>query len=151
MEAILNSWKTIRSKYIGFLENHTLEQLNRVPEGFSNNLIWNIGHIIVAQQGLIYKQSDLPMNVREELYEKYRSGTKPESDITEEERQELKLLLTSMIERTENDLANGVFKVYNERTTGTGFHLGNLNDALVFNNVHEGIHLGYMMAMRKSL
>jgi len=136
---------------MGFLENHTLEQLNKIPEGFSNNLIWNIGHIIAAQQGLIYKQSELPMNIPEEVYEKYRSGTKPETDATEEEREQLKNLLVSMIERTEKDLTNGVFKVYNERTTGTGFHLANLNDALVFNNVHEGIHLGYMMAMRKSL
>ena len=31
-----------------YLEHYTLEQLNKVPEGFNNNLIWNIGHIVVV-------------------------------------------------------------------------------------------------------
>jgi len=42
-----------------YFDNYTLEQLNKIPEGFSNNLIWNIGHIIVTQQVLIYKLSNL--------------------------------------------------------------------------------------------
>ena len=37
-----------------YLENYTLEQLNKIPDGFHNNLIWNIGHIIVVQQMLVY-------------------------------------------------------------------------------------------------
>ncbi len=32
----------------GYLQNYSLEQLNKVPQGFNNNLIWNIGHIIVV-------------------------------------------------------------------------------------------------------
>ncbi|WP_407635809.1 DinB family protein [Solitalea canadensis] len=38
---------------------YTIDQLNKVPAGFNNNLIWNIGHEIVAQQALIYKSSGL--------------------------------------------------------------------------------------------
>jgi len=151
MEELMKTWKTCREKHLEFLENYPLELLNRIPDGFKNNLIWNIGHIIAAQQGLVYKQSELPMRIPEEVYEKYRSGTVPDGKATEEERQELKHLLISAIEQTENDLRNGIFQKYNERTTGTGFHLANLEAALIFNNVHEGIHLGYMMAMRKSL
>ena len=29
--------------------------MNIVPEKFSNNIIWNIGHIIAAHQGIVYK------------------------------------------------------------------------------------------------
>jgi len=36
-----------------FLEDYTLEQLNAIPEGFSNNLIWNLVHIVVVQQMLV--------------------------------------------------------------------------------------------------
>ena len=32
-----------------FLDNFTLEQLNKIPEGFNNNIIWNIAHTIVTQ------------------------------------------------------------------------------------------------------
>lgn len=45
--------RTSREVYARYFENYTLEQLNKVPQGFSNNLIWNIGHIIVSQQLLV--------------------------------------------------------------------------------------------------
>ena len=51
----------------GFIENHTLEELNKVPTGFSNNIIWNIAHTIVTQQLLIYQLSALPMMVSDDM------------------------------------------------------------------------------------
>lgn len=33
--------------------------------------------------------------------------------------------------------------------TATGFDLTTLDDALEFNNYHEGLHLGMMMSVRK--
>jgi hypothetical protein len=41
-------------------------------EGYSNNLIWNIAHIIVVQQMLVYKLSGLPMMISDEMVEKYK-------------------------------------------------------------------------------
>ena len=68
-----------------YLEKYTLEQLNTIPEGFSNTIFWNIAHIVVTQQLLVYKLSGLPMQVSDDLVEKYRKGTKPEQDATQEE------------------------------------------------------------------
>ena len=149
MEATLKAWKTSRNLYLKFMDNYTPDQLNKVPEGFSNNLVWNIGHIIVAQQGLVYKGSNLPMYITDDLFDLYKPGSKPTRTITQSEIDELRLLLTGMIEKTEADLASKNFIVYNERTTVTGFHLASLEDALEFNNYHEGLHLGYMMNIRK--
>lgn len=149
MESVFKTWKTSRKLYLKYFEKYTLEQLNKVPEGFNNNLIWNIGHIIVAQQALIYKGSNLNGYISDELFGLYKPGTKPTRIITENEVKELKTLLTSMIEKTEVDFYNGNFKTYNERTTGTGFHLSSVSDAFEFNNYHEGMHLGYMMSIRK--
>ena len=59
MESVFKIWTSNRNLYLDFLEKYTLEQLNKIPEGFSNNLIWNIGHIIVAQQRLVYAASNL--------------------------------------------------------------------------------------------
>jgi hypothetical protein len=61
MEAIFKAWTTSRNLYLRFFEEYSLEQLNKIPEGFSNNLIWNIGHVIVAQQSLVYRGSNQPM------------------------------------------------------------------------------------------
>ena len=149
METILTAWKASRKLYLNFFENYSLEQLNKIPQGFSNNLIWNIGHIIVAQQSLIYKGSNLSMHISDELFNLYKLGTKPTGKTTQAEVDELKEFLISLISKTEADFQKGIFSTYNERTTNTGFHLASIKDALEFNNYHEGLHLGYMMCIKK--
>ena len=47
------------------------------------------------------------------------------------------------------DFKERKFKTYNEYTTGTGYNLSSLEDAFEFNNIHEGLHFGFMMNIRK--
>jgi hypothetical protein len=151
MEATFKIWETCRQHYLKLIEQYSLEQLNKIPDGFSNNLIWNLGHIIVSQQGLVYRLSGLPMHISTEMRNTYMNGTKPTGTTTQEEVNELKSLLFSLIERTKEDYASGKFVTYNEYTTGTGYNLKSLTEALEFNNLHEGIHFGMMMNIRKFL
>lgn len=149
METLLKTWKTNRNLYLNFFDNYSLNQLNKIPPGYNNNLIWNIGHIIVAQQSLIYRGSNLPMHISDELVNLYKPGTVPSGTTTQAEANELKELLIALIAKTEADINNGIFTTYNERTTATGFHLSSIKDAFEFNNYHEGLHLGYMMCLKK--
>jgi hypothetical protein len=147
MEPVLKAWKTSRKIYLEFFDKYSLEQMNVVPDKFSNNIIWNIGHIIAAQQSLVYKTSNLPINIPEDFFDRYKPGTKPMRAVSQNEAEEIKSILISMIDQTEADLANGKFVSFTERNTLTGFHLGNLQDALVFNNYHEGLHMGYIKSI----
>src|SRR5690606_8953304 len=102
-------------KYLNnVLENNSLEDLNKIPKGFNNNIIWNVAHLIVSQQILVYKLSGLPLMVSDELVEKYRKGTKPEAPVTISEVEEIKKLIFSPNEKTKDDYYNGVFKDYQE-------------------------------------
>jgi hypothetical protein len=143
--------RTSRKILSQFLEKYTLEQLNKIPEGFSNNLIWNIAHIVVVQQMLVYKLSGLPMNVSDEMVNAYKKGSKPEHIASQSEVEEIKILLSKTIDQTEKDFDNGVFKNFEEYPTSTGFVLKSTQDAMVFNNFHEGLHIGIMMSIRKFL
>jgi hypothetical protein len=149
MNQTFNVNTTSRNMISKILENHTLEQLNKIPEGFSNNLIWNIAHVIVTQQLLVYKLSGLPMMVSDELIEKYKKGTKPEQNVTQEEVEEIKSFLFTTIEKTKEDYAIGIFKSYQEYPTSTGFVLTSAEGAMNFNNFHEGLHIGILMSLRK--
>ncbi|ESU29135.1 hypothetical protein FLJC2902T_11760 [Flavobacterium limnosediminis JC2902] len=151
MEATFKILETNRAIYHKFLDNYSLEQLNCIPEGFSNNLIWNIGHIVVAQQGLVYRLSGLPTNISSEMTENYKNGSKPDGNTTQEEVDEIRRLLLSLPEQTKSDYEAGKFQNFNEYQTQTGFHLGSFKDAMEFNNYHEGMHLGFMMQIRKFL
>lgn len=141
--------RTSRKVLSQFLDNYTLEQLNKIPEGISNNLIWNIAHIIVVQQMLVYQLSGLPMMVSEDMVNKYKKGTRPESDVTQQEVDEIRSLLFETINRTKADFNSNIFKNYHEFTSMSGFTMRNVEDALAFNYYHEGVHTGIMMNIRK--
>jgi hypothetical protein len=134
-----------------FINTFTLEQLNKVPEGFNNNIIWNIAHCIVTQQLLVYKLSGLEGVLSDTMIAAYRKGTKVERDLSQSEINEIKSLLFSPLDKTEEDYEKGVFKIYTEYTTSTNTTMTKVEDALSFNNFHEGIHLGYILALKKAL
>jgi DinB superfamily len=134
-----------------FLENFSLEKLNKVPEGFNNNIFWNIAHVVVIQQLLVYNLSGLPMLISDAMVAKYKKGAKTENDVTQDEVNELKTLLFSTVEKTKEDYNNGLFKGYSSYTTSTNSTMATVEEAIAFNNFHEGIHLGYILALKKSL
>ena len=148
-DAALRIWEINRNLYLSFFDTYSLQQLNKIPESFSNNLIWNIGHVIVAQQALIYKMCDLPGYISDDLFALYKPGTHPTCNTSQPEVDELKELLISLIDKTKQDFADDVFTSFNPRMTGTGFYLSTFSDAVEFNNYHEGLHLGFMMNIRK--
>jgi len=151
MEQEFKITRTSREIYDRFFDNYSLEQLNKIPPGFNNNLIWNIGHIIVSQQMLVYGGAGELLHVSDELVGKYMRGTRPEYDLSQKEADEIRSLLLPPIERTEKDHYNRVFKTFTERKTQLGFTLSTVEDAIAFNNYHEGIHLGIMMSIKKFL
>lgn len=132
-----------------FLDKLSLKRLNTVPNGFSNSIIWNIAHVVVTQQLLVYGLSNVNMLVSEQMVESFRKGSKTERDLTADEVDDIRELLFSTLEQTKKDYANGVFKTFKSYTTSTNSTMTNVNEAIGFNNFHEGIHLGYILAQQK--
>ncbi|WP_299258784.1 DinB family protein [uncultured Aquimarina sp.] len=151
MKDQLEITKTNRRLLTKIMDKYSLEDLNKVPEGFSNNLIWNIAHVVVTQQLLVYKLSGLPLMIDDEMISLYKKGTKTERTVSQEEVNTIRELLFSTLDKTEEDISAGIFKKYQEYPTSTGFVLKSVKDAMSFNNFHEGIHLGYILALKKSL
>lgn len=127
----------------------TLEQLNKVPAGFNNNIAWNVGHLVVTQQLLHYALSENHCLVSNEMIAKYRKGTRPESDISSAEFEEIIELFLNLPERLVSDYDQGLFAGYKTYPTSTGIVLDSIEKAIAFNNVHEGIHLGSILALLK--
>ena len=140
-----------RTIFNNFLESYSLELLNSKPKGFNNTIFWNIKHVVVTQQLLIYNLSGLPMLLSETEIEAFKKGSKYEKGATKEDIEILKKQLFSTLEQTQVDYKKGLFKTFNEYTVSTKSVLSNIKDALEFNNFHEGIHLGYILAMKKNL
>lgn len=151
MEQTFELNRTSRTLIAPFLEDFSLEQLNTIPTGFSNTLFWNIAHVVVTHQLLVYKLSGLPMLISDELVDKYKKGSKPEQAATQEEVDQIKALIFDLVDQTQADYGSGVFTQFTEYPTSSGFVLKNAKDAMAYNNFHEGLHLGIMMSMKKIL
>lgn len=143
--------KINRKAMAKILDHYSLEKLNTIPQGFTNNLFWNIAHVVVTQQLLVYGLSGLEKNIPEDWVDLYKKGTSTERDANEDELNQLRNFLFSTIEQTEKDIDAKIFKEYSSYMTSTGFELQSISHAFNFNNFHEGIHLGYILALKKSL
>ena len=140
-----------RAILLKFITDFSLDQLNEVPKGYRNSIYWNIAHVVVTQQLLVYKLSGIPMLLETDLVDAYKKGTKTERDVTQQEVNHLKTLLFSTVEQTQRDYDLGIFKTYNQYTVSTNSTLTCVKEAIEFNNFHEGIHLGYILAMKNSI
>jgi hypothetical protein len=141
--------KTSRKALSHFLNTIPLDKLNKIPEGFNNNIVWNIAHIVVVQQMLAYKLSGLPMLISDEMVAKYMRGSKPVNDVTQSEIDEIQSLLFQTINKTEVDFNDGIFQNFQEFTSLSGFTMRNIEDALAFNYYHEAVHTGMIMSIMK--
>ncbi|WP_281541603.1 DinB family protein [Maribacter aestuarii] len=133
------------------LNNTSKENLLKIPAGFRNNIWWNIAHVVVTQQLLIYKLSGIQMRIPNEFVDKFKKGTVPDGHATETEIKTIDELLIPTIQWTKEDYESGIFKDYHEYTTSAKVTLGNIDDAISFNLFHEGLHLGSILALRNML
>ncbi|MEQ8561515.1 MAG: DinB family protein, partial [Cytophagales bacterium] len=76
--------KQTRENFEKLIRSLTNEELNKIPKGFSNNIIWNFGHAIATQQLLTYGLSSLPLIVDEEFLNAFRKGSRPIKKYNEE-------------------------------------------------------------------
>ena len=145
----IDTIQATRKLFLTLLECLSIDELNVVPQGFNNNIICNFGHVIVSQQILCYKLAGLPLKIDDTFVSKYSKGTKPETFINDTELIFLKQQAVSLIEELVVDLEKGVFTSYNNYTTSFNVELNSVKDAVKFIAMHEGLHLGYAMALKR--
>ena len=126
--------KQSRTFILGQIKDLTVQQLNNIPAGFNNNIIWNIGHLIWAQQNDCYKRNGLQIVVDDKYFSPYQSGTKPGSFIDEKEIADMKRLLITTIDQLATAMESETFVT---------------NDAILLGlSFHDWLHAGYIMALK---
>ena len=127
------------------------DALTTIPDGFSNHVLWNVGHLVVTMQALVYGLSGLPLGVPDDWVAGFRKGTAPQDGVAAAPYAEVRDAFLALPDQVEADLRAGAFERYREYTTTPGVTLSSVSDALRFNLFHEGLHLGTVLALRKSL
>ena len=145
----LNTLRATRKHLLQLIEGLSTEQLNQVPAGFNNNIIWNVAHLISAEQGICYTRAGIPFIVGDKHYTPYRPDTKPTRFIDSVEVDEIKELLLTTIDQLETNYQNKIFTTYPVWTSRYGVPITSIEDAINFLPFHDGMHIGYVMALKR--
>lgn len=152
MHKQLDIVRKTRTAILALTSDMSIEEINKVPKGFNNNIIWNIAHLVAAQDNIFYVKSGHPLkNIDQEYFDAYKPGSKPEQPVTTEEFERIKSVLFSSVDQLEHDLDLDIFDNYPAWTTRYGVEMENVNDGLSLLAFHDGLHFGYMLALKRIL
>ncbi|WP_124642526.1 MULTISPECIES: DinB family protein [Amniculibacterium] len=140
-----------RKNLLDILQNTSKEDLLLIPDGFNNNIYWNIAHCVATQQLLHYYLSDNPFRIDKYWVETYKKGTLANLNVSADEIEDLSFLLIETSKILMKDYDADFFTDYTSYTTSFGMDLKNIQDAIIFNNMHECLHFGYVMAQKRAI
>src|SRR6478735_5603655 len=101
-----------RANILKSVQNLSDEQLLKIPAGFNNNILWNMGHIAGSTQKLTYAMAGLPMRVEESYPAPFGKGTSPLQWTSTPDIEQVKKYLATTIPLLKEDYEKGLFKDY---------------------------------------
>ena len=143
--------RQVRENLQEILRKTSLEELTMIPDGFNNNIFWNIAHCVATQQLLHYYLSGNEFVIDTVWIENYKKGTLPNLDISQEDVQNLDFILIETSKVLVKNYDEGIFSDYRPYSTSFGLDLKKIQDAIIFNNMHESLHYGYVMAQKREI
>ncbi|WP_227937628.1 DinB family protein [Alkalihalobacillus deserti] len=142
-ELIKKQFAITRKKLSETVEGVSSESYDIVPEGFNNNIRWQVGHILVAGELFLFKdQENLPANYSEF----FKSGSNPAnwtSDVPLVET--LFRQLNEQLVRI-NDIPNEVF---NQKLPEPFIGNETVGELAAFGAFHEALHLGQIQSLKR--
>ncbi|SOC05783.1 DinB family protein [Ureibacillus xyleni] len=140
---IKRQFAVTRKSIVSILEGVTPEVFESIPEGFNNNIHWQLGHILSAGELFLFNgQKNLPDNFNEN----FASGTKPAdwtNDVPSVE--EILEKLQEQLQRI-NEISDESLQVQLEKP-----FIGNktVGELAAFGAFHEAMHLGQIQILKR--
>lgn len=140
-----------RNLVLELTKSLTIEQMNFIPTGMNNNIIWHMAHLITVEQDRCYSQSGISPLLPESFMQAYRPGTKPLAPADRDFCDMVKESLLNNISVISSDYEKGIFNGYEPFVSKAypGVEVNNIEDALEFVLLHEGVHQGCIRALFK--
>jgi hypothetical protein len=151
MEKQFEIIRQTRKFLLNLVSDLSLEELNEIPPGFNNNIIWNLGHIVAAQAGVCYVRGGFPLPIDEKFFLAYKPDSKPTGPVSEAEFDAIKEMMFSTIDTLMEDYKNNAFEGYKPWMNRYGVEHTSIDDSIIFLPFHEGLHMGYIMAQKRAL
>jgi uncharacterized damage-inducible protein DinB len=145
----------IRLRTLAFLDATTEEQADGMPDGFRNSIRWNLGHILLTHENLLYsflgeqEKKGIPEGF-DGLFGFHTSPlTWKENNLTPPSLSVLRNLLEDQPKRFK-EVFSGRLNEQGEKPFNLGsVTLTTLADVFAFTNWHEGLHQGTITTIKR--
>ena len=139
----------------GYMSMHTKglteEQLLAIPDGMESNILWHLGHLYNSHCGMLYGHSDAENPCPASYGDLFKGGTKPATWAEAPSVQEVVDNFNGIANKIAQDYSAGAFTNYQAWDLAPGMTLATVEDALGFVIVHESVHHGNIIVMRRLL
>lgn len=150
MYSTLTHALTIRQKFLTIVNSLSVDQLNVIPEKFSNNIAWHLGHLAVSTESLCYTRTGIEPDRKIQGFDHYKNGSRPEGYINLEEIEYYKDKLIKSLEDIDKDYQNQKFEHIKSFATLTfGIEMHTIEEVFQFCTYHDLLHYGNVLAMKK--
>ena len=150
-EFIFDQLKIIRSNTVNEAKELSESQADLVPEGFNNNIRWNLGHVYLVQEKFAFGFTEEPMQLPEGFPELFGGKTKP-SDWKEQPPSlpELITMLEDQTSRIKEKLCARLNEVVAKPLNmPSGLTLKTIGEFLTFSMYHEGMHVQTIKMLKR--
>lgn len=147
-EVLFEQLRTYRSELLGLVEGVSEAEADKIPEGFNNNIRWNLGHVCLDQYLWIQVLAKEEQPIPSSYHKWFGFGTNPShfteetpglQELVERLKEQPKVIQEKYQNRLEEEFA----------PTEMGMHT--LEQVLIRTIFHEGIHLGAIQALKRRI
>lgn len=126
------------------------EEANAIPKGFTNNIRWQVGHLLMCAENLLLTQTGLGKTVPSEWGKYFLPGTSPNDFSTETPSfKELRAALKNQTEQIPTLISKNWDRELSHGLTLPRTTITTVEDAFLFCLFHEGLHLGQVQSIRR--
>lgn len=148
-----DNFEIVRNKNISLINSIPEQALMVIPNGFSNNIFWHLGHIITVQESLTYRRSGLAMHIDKSYLTYFAKGTSPADfdthiptikELLSQSNKTMSHLKSEMGQHAEIQYPKAI-------EVSFGLTLESFSDAVCTLPFHEAYHLSSMNLLKKFL
>lgn len=146
---LLDQLIEVRGYLLASVRGLTDEQFLRVPEGFNNNILWNVGHVITDNTSMLYPPTGNPFPSPEQYLRWFEPGTSQADWEETPPIAEVIAAAETMRDKVIEDCNAGKMETFEPMPLDDGVVLRNIAQAIAHCNIHEAMHLAVIDALRR--
>lgn len=150
---IFKQLKFVRDNTLAQVEGVNDKQSLIVPNGFNNNVKWNLGHIYVIQEKFAFQLAGEQTQLSPQYITLFSSGTRPAEWGVQDlpTIHELIHVLSDQLFRIEQTLNGRLDDTISAYTTSTGLTLSTVKELISFCLYHEGMHFDAIKSIKRCI